>query len=159
MPALIANPSSLSPALTGTCLCGSIHITIKDPSLWDSRRGNRPCPCANANCRKMVGSYAMSSLTIEEEKVDIRDRRRTLKMYSDLDMMSGRQVERFFCSECGCPVKSTSVLLPGRVILRMGMFSRVTPPEWEAFALRRNPSQGKQESAVQWRIRAGEEVL
>ncbi|KAL4975899.1 hypothetical protein BDW66DRAFT_136602 [Aspergillus desertorum] len=71
--------------LTGTCPCGSISITVVDAPLGSQlgRKGSDP------------------NITIDASKTALQDRRQTLKMYFDLDMLSGRQIEKFFCSSCG----------------------------------------------------------
>jgi len=89
--------TSLNP-LNGSCLCGSINVTIDDPELFTKRRGHL-CHCAN--CRKVAGSYVAANLIIEEEKVKIEDRNGTLKEYKDYETGSGNPVGRFFCSTCG----------------------------------------------------------
>ena len=79
---LTGDPNQYDPEtlkdLTGTCLCGSIRVTIHDPELFNSRRGHL-CHCAN--CRKVAGSYVAANLLIEEDKVEIEDRNGTLKEY------------------------------------------------------------------------------
>ncbi|KAL4958551.1 Mss4-like protein [Aspergillus filifer] len=138
-------PSALRDTLTGTCSCGSVRITLNDPSLWTKQPGRL---CHSANGRKVSGSYNPSNLDIEESKTHIEDPRRVLKMYFDLDIMSGRQVDRYFCSNCGCPIMSRTALLPGRVILNMGLSSRIPPSGMGAFELQRHPWQGRREGVA-----------
>lgn len=92
------HPSKFSESLTGTCLCGSIQVTINDNELFTKRRGHL-CHCAN--CRKVAGSYVASNLVIEEEKVKIEDRNGTLKEFIDKNTLSGKELSRFFCGTCG----------------------------------------------------------
>ncbi|KAH7118325.1 Mss4-like protein [Dactylonectria macrodidyma] len=150
------DPATLGDTLTGTCLCGSIQVTITDSELWAKRRGHL-CQCAN--CRKVAGSYVASNLNIEEDKVHILDKEKTLKKFLDLETGSGKPLGHYFCSTCGCPVKSVTPLYPGRVIVKMGMFPRIPAPEWETFALHRHDWQGKHDGVIQWRIKVGEEKL
>jgi len=102
MPTLTGDPKQHAPAslhpLRGSCLCGSIHITITDSELFTKRRGHL-CHCAN--CRKVAGSYVAANLIIEEEKVEIEDRDGSLREYKDYETGSGNPVGRFFCSTCG----------------------------------------------------------
>lgn len=103
MPELTGDPkqhheSKFSENLVGTCLCGSIQITITDNELFSKPRGHL-CHCAN--CRKSSGSYAASNLVIETEKVKVEDRKGTLKEYIDTATGSGKDLSRFFCSNCG----------------------------------------------------------
>ncbi|KAL3482053.1 hypothetical protein BJX99DRAFT_218077 [Aspergillus californicus] len=103
-----SNPSpkpSTAPqaTLTGTCPCGSISITVESDHSLASKQHSQP------------------NLIIDASKTALQDRRNTLKMYFDLDMMSGQQIEKFICSSCGSPILSTTALLPGRVNLTMGL--------------------------------------
>lgn len=84
--------------LKGTCLCGSISVTIRDPELFTRPRGHL-CHCAN--CRKTSGSCVASNLIIESDKVDIQDSAGTLRTYDDYDTLSGNPVHRSFCSVDG----------------------------------------------------------
>ncbi|KAL4910285.1 hypothetical protein BDW74DRAFT_173741 [Aspergillus multicolor] len=135
-----------STALTGTCPCGSISLTVNEFDLSiQNGQGND------------------TNLTIDANKTAIQDRKSTLKMYFDLDMMNGRQIEKFFCSSCGEPVMSMTALLPGRVNLTMGLRPRVPESGFEARrsamqppALPHRHSQGKGrlDDAVQWSAKA-----
>ncbi len=90
--------SKFADGMTGSCLCGSITVTIKDNELFSKRRGHL-CHCAN--CRKVAGSYVASNLLIEQEKVEIEDRDGTKKTYEDRATLSGNSVFRSFCSKDG----------------------------------------------------------
>lgn len=103
MPELTGDPnahdeSKFAESLTGSCLCGSIQVTIRDKELFSRPRGHL-CHCSN--CRKVAGSYVASNLLIEEDKVEIVDRDGTLKEYKDYETGSGNPVSRHFCSNCG----------------------------------------------------------
>jgi len=90
--------SKFSDSLSGSCLCGSITVTITDKDLFTKPRGHL-CHCAN--CRKVAGSYVSSNLLIEQDKVRIDDRDGTLKTYEDRASASGNPVYRSFCSTDG----------------------------------------------------------
>lgn len=92
------DPSTFSESLSGSCLCGSITVTIHDKELFTRLRGHL-CHCSN--CRKVAGSYVASNLLIEAEKVTIDDKNGTLKCYEDKATLSGNPVYRFFCSTDG----------------------------------------------------------
>jgi hypothetical protein len=99
MPELTGDPKQHDPAsfgdkLTGTCLCGSIRVTITDSELWTKPRGHL-CHCAN--CRKISGSCVASNLNIGDEKVQVEDLKGTLKKSMDLETGSGIELERWFC--------------------------------------------------------------
>lgn len=103
MPELTGNPNlhdvtGFTEGLSGTCLCGSVKVTIHDRDLFTKRRGHI-CHCAN--CRKVSGSFAASNFIIEEDKVEIEDQENTLTKFLDTQTMSGTPLERYFCSRCG----------------------------------------------------------
>ncbi|KAF2708191.1 hypothetical protein K504DRAFT_381657 [Pleomassaria siparia CBS 279.74] len=150
-------PSSFSTNLSGTCLCGSILVTIKDDSLFDSPNG-RGHLCHCANCRKVAGSYVSSNLAIEKEKVEIWDQKGTLKEYEDWATGSGKCVVRKFCGNCG-PIASYAQASPDKVILKMGIFPRIPKPEAESFALHRHDWQGTHEGVAQFEIARGGKKL
>ena len=101
--------SSFKDSLSGSCLCGSITVTIHDNELFTKPRGHL-CHCAN--CRKVSGSVVSANLIMEEEKVDITDRDGTLKVYQDEATNSGNPVSRYFCA-----VDGKWVVLLGREIV------------------------------------------
>lgn len=90
--------SQFSEGLSGSCLCGSITVTLHDKELFTKPRGHL-CHCAN--CRKVAGSYVSSNLLIEAEKVTIEDKNGTLKCFEDTATLSGNPVYRYFCSTDG----------------------------------------------------------
>lgn len=92
------DPSEFSEGMTGSCLCGSITVTIKDSELFSKPRGHL-CHCAN--CRKVAGSYVASNFLTETDKVEIKDRDGTKKTYEDKATLSGNSVFRSFCSVDG----------------------------------------------------------
>lgn len=87
--------SEFAEGMSGSCLCGSITVTIKDSELFTKPRGHL-CHCAN--CRKIAGSYVASNLLIETDKVHVEDKNGTLKTYEDKATLSGNSVFRKFCS-------------------------------------------------------------
>lgn len=90
--------SEFSEGMSGSCLCGSITVTIKDKELFSKPKGHL-CHCAN--CRKVAGSYVASNMLMETDKVDIKDRDGTLRTYKDQHTLSGNPVFRKFCSVDG----------------------------------------------------------
>ncbi|KAL3479741.1 Mss4-like protein [Aspergillus californicus] len=94
----VHDPSQFTESLTGSCLCGSIKVTIHDRELFTKRRGHI-CHCSN--CRKVSGSYAAANLIIEEEKVEIEDQQGTLTKFVDTQTGSGTLLDRYFCQRCG----------------------------------------------------------
>ena len=103
MPELTGNPNDHDPkkfedSISGSCLCGSITVTITDKDLFTKRRGHL-CNCSN--CRKVAGSFQSSNLLIDSDKVKIDDRDGTLKYFEDKQSMSGNSVFRYFCGTDG----------------------------------------------------------
>jgi len=92
------DPHSFEGSLSGSCLCGSIHVTIADEELFTRPRGHL-CHCAN--CRKVAGSYVSSNLIIEETKVSLDDKQNSLRRYMDNQTGSGKALSRYFCGICG----------------------------------------------------------
>jgi hypothetical protein len=97
---LTGNPAShpKTSTLIGSCLCGSITVTITDSELWTKKRGHL-CHCAN--CRKVAGAPYGANLIIEEEKVKIEDKEGTKKEFLDFKTFSGKPVRRNFCGVDG----------------------------------------------------------
>lgn len=92
------DPSSFANGMTGSCLCGSIRVTIKAQDLFSRPRGHL---CSCANCRKVAGSYIASNMLLDSSEVEIEDRDGTLKYYDDKATGSGNSVFRYFCSADG----------------------------------------------------------
>ncbi|KAK0258990.1 hypothetical protein LTR91_023716 [Friedmanniomyces endolithicus] len=155
MPELTGDPkqhpdSKFQDSLTGSCLCGSITVTIKDKELFSKPRGHL-CHCSN--CRKVAGSFVSSNLLIEADKVTIDDRDGTLKTYEDRATGSGNPVYRTFCSADGNPVKSETQAYPGKIVLKMGMMPRIPQPEYEGFGLHRHEWQGKHDGVTTFKTK------
>lgn len=168
------DPTKFAEKLVGTCLCGSVTVTINDKELFTKRRGHL-CHCAN--CRKVAGSYVASNLLIEQEKVTIEDKEGTLKTYEDNASMSGNTVYRTFCGKDGkyvcsqlpysqfghrymlivsshcSPIKSETAAYPGKVVLKMGIYPRIPQPEMEGFGLHKHDWQGSHDGIETYEIK------
>lgn len=137
MPTYTGNPNTHPPSefaqgMTGTCLCGTIRVTINDSELFTKPRGHL-CHCAN--CRKVAGSYVASNLVIEKEKVEVVDggqgwsvferveagggKRGGMRKYEDRETGSGKVVERWFCGGCGKYVFFSSCFFLFLLLLRL----------------------------------------
>jgi len=92
------DPSTFANGMTGSCLCGSIRVTIQAKDLFTHPRGHL---CSCANCRKVAGSYVASNMLLAAEEVRIEDRDGTLTCYDDKATGSGNSVFRFFCRKDG----------------------------------------------------------
>ncbi|KAH8809281.1 hypothetical protein F5884DRAFT_883338, partial [Xylogone sp. PMI_703] len=104
--------------LTGTCLYGSVKVTINDNDLFIKRRGHL-CHCVN--CRRVRGSHTACNLLIGEEKVEIEDQQGIPTEFIDTATRSGTPLEKFFYSRCDSLIKSVTTIYPGKVVLKMGM--------------------------------------
>jgi hypothetical protein len=163
------DPLDFSDSISGSCLCGSITVTLTDNELFSKPRGHL-CHCSN--CRKVAGSFVSSNLLIEEDKVKIEDRDGTLKVYEDRETGSGNPVYRFFCSKDGkcvrklhlivirpfadrrySPIKSETQAYPGKVVIKMGMMPRIPQPEMESFGEHKHPWQGGHPDMKTYKIR------
>jgi hypothetical protein len=82
-------------------------------------------------------------------------------MYSDPETLSGTPVKRYFCKTCGVPIRSVSALYPGKVILKLGIFThgKLPTPEWESFASQRQEFETRLDGAKQFRTKTGGEVM
>jgi hypothetical protein len=100
-------PGHFEKAATGTCLCGSISVTVA-ANIFDLP-DMYICHCAN--CRAVSGSYAAPNLRVRKDVVEIEDRRGTMKKYEDYATGSGNAVVRSFCGGCGSCVLPVSLPL------------------------------------------------
>jgi hypothetical protein len=103
------DPASLASSMTGSCLCGSINVTITatEKDLFSKPRGHL---CSCANCRKVAGSYIASNMLLDADEVKIEDRDGTLKYYDDKATGSGNSVYRYFCEKDGKYVSSCRIV-------------------------------------------------
>lgn len=104
MPPFTGDPKQHDPSsfaadgMTGSCLCGSIRVTITAKDLFSKPRGHL---CSCANCRKVAGSFVSSNMLLDASEVNIEDRDGTLKYFDDKATGSGNSVYRYFCSVDG----------------------------------------------------------
>ncbi|RAL58685.1 hypothetical protein DID88_002991 [Monilinia fructigena] len=125
--------------MEGTCLCGAITITINDLEPY-SRSGIFLCHCKN--CKKTASSAFGTNLIIENYATT-----------------SGKYVKRHFCKTCGSPIQSLAESLPGKTILKIGIFEKVMVPEWECFAKDRYTWVPAIEGATQFKSKTGGEEM
>ncbi|KAA8571353.1 hypothetical protein MFRU_046g00140 [Monilinia fructicola] len=141
--------------MEGTCLCGAITVTIDNFDSF-SRSGGFLCHCKN--CRKTASSAFGTNLIVESEKVTIRGGD-NLSVYEDYATTSGKCVRRYFCKNCGNPIQSLAELLPGKTILKMGIFEKVMVPKWECFVKDKYPWVPAIEGATQFKSKSGGEKM
>ncbi|KAF2654989.1 hypothetical protein K491DRAFT_693281 [Lophiostoma macrostomum CBS 122681] len=166
--------------MTGTCLCGAVKVTIHDPNLFTNPSPNPnpdsdpnpnsdptsdPAParrghlCHCANCRKISGSFVSANLLLPEEDATVSDPGGSVRVYEDFATGSGKPVRRAFCGGCGCPILSRPEMLPGKIILKMGIFPRIPAPEMECFAAHKHVWEPEVQDIVGFKtVRGGERV-
>ncbi|KAK3113099.1 hypothetical protein LTR53_009947 [Teratosphaeriaceae sp. CCFEE 6253] len=135
--------------MTGSCLCGSIKVTINKPDLFTQRNGH-VCHCAN--CRKQSGCVASNNIVVARGDVEISDPERLAKTYQDANTGSGLTARRFFCSNCGSPVYSIPTDTDEQYVLPLGIFPRIPEPAFELFAAHRHPWLAKVDGATQYKF-------
>ena len=144
--------STLQDGMSGTCLCGSINITVTQKDLFTKPNGHI-CHCIN--CRKVTGSSSASLLMLPSKNVTLSDPRQYLKTYFDHDTGSGKPLPRSFCSNCGSTIGEFH---PDDKYswLHLGLFPRMPEPEFEIFVKHRQPWMGPvTERATQYETRGG----
>jgi hypothetical protein len=109
----------------GGCLCGAVRYVI---------RGNAGtvgiCHCAH--CQKAGGGLFSCNLFVDE--VDYEQQGETI-IYEDKGE-SGQPLYRHFCRNCGSPVMTKVVMLPGQVLVKVGTLDNkedVRPPQTEIY--------------------------
>lgn len=93
---------------TGSCLCGSIRFEITG-----DLPGIQICHCGA--CRKAQGAPFATNLPVAEADFHFTSGQETLRAY---ESSPGKQ--RVFCSQCGSPIFSRAVAVPGVVRVRAG---------------------------------------
>lgn len=70
-------------------------------------------------------------------------------------------MNRYFCKTCGVPIRSISSLYPGKVILKLGIFThrQIPTPEWESFSSQIQGFETRLAGAKQYKTKTGGEVL
>lgn len=140
-------PESLSEGMTGSCLCGSIKITLTQPGLFDKPIGHT-CHCAN--CRKFTGSSIATILMVPRENVTVSDPKGYLKQFVDSDTGSGDSLKRGFCSNCGSSVgEFLTDENEKNCFINTGIFPRIPTPAFELFTAHRHEWVKPVEGAVQ----------
>lgn len=112
MPPLTGDPKShdiseFKDGMTGTCLCGSIKVTIRDQNLFGEPR-LLMCHCNN--CRHTSGNPVAANLILDEDQVTFEEGCKSdkkgegegkLRTFPDYETGSGEPVMRAFCDRCG----------------------------------------------------------
>ncbi|KAB5580930.1 Mss4-like protein [Coniochaeta sp. 2T2.1] len=110
----------------GRCNCVSITVSLAVTPTQVVR-----CHCFN--CRRAGGPYSIN-YTVDEKDVTVKDTQGSLKVYHDSDTRSGSTVKRHFCSNCGSPVYSLDVHVPGKLFLKASLFEQVATGTKDVFS-------------------------
>ena len=97
------------PEFSGGCLCGQVRYTIRGEPLNVSI-----CHCTH--CQKNTGSAFSVNAVFPENAVDIAGRLAAFRDRGD----SGHPVVRYFCPDCGTPIRSTALQTSGYFVLKAG---------------------------------------
>ncbi|KAL6709227.1 hypothetical protein ACN47E_002043 [Coniothyrium glycines] len=110
----------------GRCNCAGIKITA--PTL---PKQSLFCYCSN--CRRAGSSIGSLVYVFDKSDVSISDPGHHLKSYKDSDTKSGNTVTRQFCGNCGCPIASLLDQSSPEIILKGGIFEKLSPPGMKFF--------------------------
>ncbi|KAJ8119864.1 hypothetical protein ONZ43_g3282 [Nemania bipapillata] len=86
------------PTRTGSCLCGSIKITITGAPVSTNLCHCTSCQKSTGAASAFIAVFNTSEITYSMSELSI------IKTYDDTSAESGRIVKRKFCGRCGGPV-------------------------------------------------------
>lgn len=92
----------------GSCNCGKVTVTLDE--VPDS---TLLCHCYN--CRKSSGGIFSVNLIVPKGKFHIDGE---IKEYKDPNSDSGNIATRYFCPNCGSPIRTDTVTRPNAVIIK-----------------------------------------
>ncbi|KAF9878721.1 glutathione-dependent formaldehyde-activating enzyme [Colletotrichum karsti] len=110
---------------TGHCNCGGVKVTLKE-------KPDQVLVCHCANCKRAGGPFSMNFF-VEDGEMELEDSQKTLSEYLDHNTDSGNIVHRFFCKNCGSPVKTTSPAVPGKAFLKASLFDDIPTKKHEVY--------------------------
>ena len=93
----------------GGCLCGAVRYALKGEP-----RSIALCHCTH--CQRLSGSLFSFNLVVREADYEQSGEAMTYVDSGD----SGHPVHRHFCGRCGCPLFSTTALMPGKIVVKAG---------------------------------------
>jgi hypothetical protein len=132
--------------MTGSCLCGSITVTLTQKDLFAKPNGHI-CHCHN--CRTFSGSPP-NIIRLPASNVKLSDPGKVLKTYVDTNTGSGGPVPRGFCTNCGSGIGFIPEEGSGfPAFVWLGLFPRAPVPEIELFTAHRQVWAKAVEGAVQ----------
>ncbi|KAH0439686.1 glutathione-dependent formaldehyde- gfa [Colletotrichum kahawae] len=110
----------------GHCNCGSIKVVLK-------KKPEQVVVCHCSNCKRAGGPFSMN-LFIDDGQWEIEDEKKTLSEYLDHNTNSGNTVHRFFCKNCGSPIKSTSSSIPDKALIKASLFDDIPTNKKEVYS-------------------------
>lgn len=99
----------------GRCLCGALRLDLEC-----SGGGIDVCHCRN--CQMQSGSAFAPFLAVALSALNIQG---NPKCYRDSDTVSGQEVERFFCGDCGSPTYVRVASAPNTAYVFTGLLGDV----------------------------------
>lgn len=109
----------MTDALKGGCLCGAVNYQVTGKPIVTGH-----CHCVD--CRKTSGTGHCTHVAMRADEVHLTGAMSSYRRPAD----SGNMVERFFCPNCGSPIYSTNLAMPGMVFVRASSLDdpdQVTP--------------------------------
>ncbi|TDZ17514.1 hypothetical protein Cob_v009502 [Colletotrichum orbiculare MAFF 240422] len=110
----------------GHCNCGAVKVVFGE-------KPDQLVVCHCANCKRAGGPFSMNFFA-EEGDFKLEDSQNTLQEYLDNNTDSGNTVHRFFCRNCGSPVKTTApAAIPGKILIKASLFDEIPPKTSEVY--------------------------
>ena len=96
--------------IEGGCMCGKVKYTSPaEPAMM------AVCHCVD--CQKQSGSALSINIAIPEDQISFTGE---LKLVETRGIESGKNINRYFCPNCGSPLYSAPEVMPGMIFLKAG---------------------------------------
>jgi hypothetical protein len=102
---------------SGSCLCGGVRYRIKA-----ALQPIQICHCSQ--CRKAQGTPFVTNTPVSEENFELLSGAELLK---EFESSAGKK--RIFCSNCGSPIYSKNIQVPGVLRIRAGLIDEPVTAE------------------------------
>ncbi|ORY54873.1 Mss4-like protein [Leucosporidium creatinivorum] len=106
--------------LKGSCFCEAVAYELSVPLSEIVSRG---CFCNCRTCQKLFGDR---SFDVALQLSDFKVTKGSPSSFSDTQTASGKAMIRYFCSDCGSSIYTTSDARPGRVWVKVGTLDRAS---------------------------------
>lgn len=90
----------------GSCLCGSIQVSISGEPI-------KRFVCYCSDCRKGSGHLGQFIVMLDTKDIEISDSNSRLKEYTVTSTKSGFPKRKQFCCECGCTILTLPMKFKG----------------------------------------------